>query len=158
MRSEARSKRDWVLEALALAALLAGFAIAAFYWDRIPRPFRLRPPRALRLWDPRASLLLLLAINTLTYVILTLAARYQRMLSLPAVIDLGLPEVRRIVRSMTIMLKTTTMLLFTYFTWAMSLLASGRGHGLHPAWLAFFVLAIPLPLASYTVKLLRYRK
>src|SRR2546421_208769 len=78
--AKARSKLDWILEAAALAALLAMFAIIAVHWNEIParpRP-RFLPTRGIRPWNPQTVLWIMMALSSSTYLLLTVAGLHQK--------------------------------------------------------------------------------
>jgi hypothetical protein len=160
-----RSKVDWIIETAALAALVAMFVIIATHWSEIPvRPrFRSLPPRAASFgytspWNPQTVLWIMMALAAATYMLLTLAGVFQKMINLPAEIHRDSPQVRQLVLSMMIVLKAMVMLLFVYFSWTLIAVVTGHGRGLRPEYLVLFVAAVPLPLILYTVKLRRYRR
>jgi len=156
-----RSPLDWVLEITALAALVAMFAIVAAHWNDFPvRPrFRALPPRAVQPWNPQTVLGIMLALGAATYVLLTLAGRFQRLINMPtAESPEHIAKVRQLVFSMMILMKAMVMLLFVYFSWTLLNVVVGHGRGLRPAYLALFVAVVPIPLILYTVKLRRYRR
>jgi len=148
-----RSTVDWILEAAALAALVAMFAIVAAHWGEIPRPrLRFLPPRAVHPWDPRIVLAIMMALGSATYVLLSLSGRFQKLM------NIEVPYARQQLLSMTIVLKAVVMLLLAYLSWTLVAVVTGHGRGLRPGYLALFVAAVPVPLILYTVKLRRYRR
>jgi hypothetical protein len=158
-----RTSLDWVLEAVALAGLIAVIAIIATYWPQIPPPrrFRFRPPPqqlALVTGNVKTALLIMSGLAAATYAALTAAAHSRRLIRLPEEVDTDSPHVRQLLLSMMIVTKAVIMLLFVYFAWTMLQVVLGRARGMNPASLSLFVLLVPLPLIFYTVKLRRYRK
>lgn len=152
-----RSTLDWILEAVALAAFLALIALVATHWNDIPTRSRFVPPRALRPWSPHLVLGIMVALDAGTYVLLTLAGQFQRLVSLPADIDRQLPRARQMILSMTIVLKAVAMGLFVYLSWTLIQVTTGHGRGLNPLFLALFPILVTAPLIFYTAKLRRYK-
>jgi hypothetical protein len=154
-----RSVVDWILELVALAAFVALIAIAANHWTQIPiRPRRFLPPPGVMPWTPHTVLGIMLALGSATYVLLTMAGQFQRLVSLPPDVDRDGPQVRQLLLSMMIVLKAVVMVLFVYLTWTLVQVTTGHSRGLSPGYLTLFVALVPLPLILYTVKLRRYRK
>src|ERR1700680_1334139 len=92
-----RSTQDWLLEAVAFAALIATFAMVFGHWQRLPG-FARR--------GSGGSLSVMVLLNAGVYLLLTLAARYQQLVSVPFEIDHERPEVKRLLLQMTIVIKT----------------------------------------------------
>src|SRR5579863_8694342 len=103
-----RTTTDWILEVVSVAAVIAVFVIVATHWSQIPRSRvpRFRPPGALVPWSAKNALWILMAINTGAYVLLTAAGYYQKLLNIPAEIDRDSPQVRQLLFSMMLILKT----------------------------------------------------
>jgi hypothetical protein len=153
-----RSAVDWALEAVSLAAVIATVAVAAAYWPRIAAraPLHLRIPRA---WNPKTALWIMLGIDVGTYLLLTAAARFQRLIYfVPAEMGRSSPQVRQLLLSMIIVLKAVMALLSAYLVWALVKVMLGHARSLNPRFLTLFVLCVPVPLILYTVKLRRYRR
>src|SRR5262245_4986467 len=110
-----RSMLDWTLEALALAALIVMAVIVIDHWNKLPR-FPLRFGARGNPWNG-ASTLMLLVMNAVLYLALTAAARYQHWINLPFEIDRQRIEVRQILLSMTIAMKTVLMILLAGLLW-----------------------------------------
>jgi hypothetical protein len=88
---------------VAFAALVATIVIVASNWPRLSTRLhpRFRIPGA---WDPGLVLWSMLAINLGSYVLLTAASYYQKIISVPALIDQGSAQVRQLLLSMVIVL------------------------------------------------------
>src|ERR1700722_12459637 len=93
-----RSTLDWVWEAVALTALVLSIGLVAVNWadlpDTIPTHFGAsgRPNG----WGGKGQLWALAAVNVGTYVLMTLASRYPRLVNLPFSIDRDDPQVQRL--------------------------------------------------------------
>jgi magnesium-transporting ATPase (P-type) len=146
---------DWLLEGVSFAALIATVVIVASNWTRLSH----RPPPRFRVqgaWNPNIVLWTMMAINIGAYMLLTAEGYYQKIISIPAAIDA--PQVRQLLFSMMIVLKTVMMLLSVYLVWSMVNVMLGHVLGLSPRFLTLFVVMVPVPLLLYTVKLRRYRR
>jgi len=155
-----RSAADWVLEALAFAALVAIIVIVATHWTelpaRVPRHFGIsgKPDR----WGNKNGMLLLPLTATGLYLLITLASRYQRLINAPIAIDRDAPEVQRLLQSMSITLKTVLLFVFVYVEWTNVNTALGRSAGLGKLFLPISLLAVVLPLGFYVQKLREHQK
>ncbi|MEP7353077.1 MAG: hypothetical protein ABI824_07580 [Acidobacteriota bacterium] len=165
-----RSKFDWLLEGVALLALLAGFTLVAYYWSRIPAHVPTRftsgigrfgsrsvapggsaPAFSLQqLWSARNGLWFVMGMNALAYIGLTLANRYQKLVSIPEQLARQSPHLRPLVYSMVIAAKTVLMLFSLFLVWSLISVGTGRGAPVNRESLTLFTLAVPLPLILFT--------
>lgn len=161
----ARSRFDWVLEAVALAALVGVFVLAWMYWDQLPNAVvprrRFGPPRSLwsTVWTFKNGLFLVMGLNTLAYLGLTVTGQSQKAILVPAELDKAAPHIRPMMFSLVIVLKTVLMLFALYLTWALVAIGTGGG-AMAREWfsgwsLTAFVLCVPLPLVLVTLRLRR---
>jgi uncharacterized membrane protein len=155
-----RSTFDWIGEAVALAALLGMIGLLAANWailpDRMPTHFGASgAPNA---WGSKDILWVLMFANVAAYIVMTLASRYQRLINLPIRVDRNSPEVRKLLRSMTIVLKAVMMLLLLYIAWAMVQTGLGRVEGLGAEFLPVFLAATFLPLMLFLRRLRKFEK
>lgn len=160
-----RTRMDWALEAVALLALIAVFGFALVYWDQLPggppRRFRLAtPPSAWSafwsyMWTVKGGLATLMVLNSLTYLTLTWGTGTQRLIVIPSELDRMAPHVRPMMFSLLIVLKAVLMLFALYLAFGLVNVAEGRGALFNGWWLTAFVLAVPLPLVLYTMRLRR---
>jgi len=95
-----RSTQDWLLEAIALAALIATFAMVFGHWQRLPG-FARR--------GSGGSLGVMVFLNAGVYVLLSAGARYQQLIHVPFEIDRERPEVKQLLLQMSIVLKAILM-------------------------------------------------
>jgi hypothetical protein len=146
-----RSRVDWVLEAVALAALLTALALTVYYWPRIP------DPRFVRLLPAKTTLWIVAFIDVAAYVGLTLSARGKGLIEIPPELERRSPQLRQMLFSMVIVMKAVLTLFAVYLVWALINVGLRRGGGLSGGFLTLFTLAVPLPLVVYTLKLRRYR-
>jgi hypothetical protein len=152
-----RTTVDWLLEGVSLAALAVTVAIVAVNWTRLSH----RPPPRFQIrgaWNPNVVLWTMMTINVGSYIMLTAAAHYQKIISLPETLERDSPQVRQLLLSMMIVMKAIMMLLSVYLIWSLVNVMLGHPRGLSPRFLTLFVLLVPLPLLLYTVKLRRYRR
>jgi hypothetical protein len=147
--SPRRSTQDWLLEAIAFAALLATFAMVFGHWQRLP-VFARR--------GSGGSLLVMVLTNAGVYVLLTLAARYQQLVNVPFEIDRERPEVKQLLLQMTIVLKTVLMVLLAGLLWIIIHTPMGRMRTAGRGYLAVFLIAMLAPTLVYVRKLSRFRK
>lgn len=145
-----RSKVDWVLEAVALLALLFAVAMTVYFWPRIP------PPR-FAILPAKTTLWMVVLIDAVAYLGLTLGARGKGFFEIPPDLERRSPQLRQMLYSMVIVMKAVLTLFAAYLVWALVNVGLRRGGGLSGEFLTIFTLAVPLPLVFYTLKLRRYR-
>jgi len=144
-----RSTQDWVLEAVAFAALIATFAMVFGHWQRLP-VFARR--------GSGGSLSVMVLLNAGVYLLLTFASRYQQLVNVPFEIDRERPEVKQLLLQMTIVLKTVLMVLLAGLLWIIVHTPLGRMRTAGRSFLALFLIAMLAPTLVYIRKLSRYRK
>jgi hypothetical protein len=144
-----RSAQDWLLEAIALAALVAMFAMVFGHWQRLP-VFARR--------SNGGSLGVMVLLNAGVYLLLTFASRYQQLISVPFEIDRERSEVKRLLLQMTIVLKTILMVLLAGLLWTIVHTPLGRIRAASRGFLVVFLIAMLAPTLVYVRKLSRYRK
>jgi hypothetical protein len=144
-----RSAQDWLLEVVALAALIATFAMVFGHWQRLPG-FARR--------GSGGSLSVLVLLNAGVYVLLTVAARYQQLVNVPFEIDRDRREVKQLLLQMTIVLKTVLMVLLAGLLWTIVHTPLGRMRTAGRGFLVVFLIAMLAPTLVYVRKLSRYRK
>jgi hypothetical protein len=147
--SPRRSTPDWLLEAIALAALIAMFAMVFGHWQRLP-VFARR--------GSGGSLSIMVLLNAGVYLLLTFASHYQQLVSVPFEIDRERLEVKRLLLQMTIVLKTVLMVLLAGLLWTIVHTPLGRMRTAGRGFLAVFLIAMLAPTLVYVRKLSRYRK
>jgi ABC-type branched-subunit amino acid transport system permease subunit len=148
-RYPGRSAQDWLLEAIALAALIATFAMVFGHWQRLPG-FARR--------GNAGSLGVMVFLNAGVYLLLTLAARYQQLVSVPFEIDRERPEVKQLLLRMTVVLKTVLMVLLAGLLWIIVNTPLGRMRSVGRSFLLVFLAAMLAPTLVYVRKLSRFRK
>jgi hypothetical protein len=146
-----RSKVDWVLEAVALLALLGAVGLAVYYWPRMPAP------RVTRFLPVKTTLWIVTLIDFTAYAGLTLGSRGKGLFEIPPELERRSPQLRQMLFSMLIVVKAVLTLFGSYLVWALINIGMRRGGALSGGFLTLFTLAVPLPLLFYTVKLRRYR-
>jgi hypothetical protein len=114
-----------MLEAGSLGALLAIFGVVGSNWKdlpaRVPRHFNaLGNPDA---WGGKNGLLLLPLTYWGIYILLTIASRDQKLISIPMSVDRDAPEVQSLLVGMSILLKTIVLRMLLYLAWAAALVA-----------------------------------
>jgi len=144
-----RSAQDWLLEAVALAALVAMFAMVFGHWQRLPVYARR---------GNGGSLSVMVLLNAGVYLLLTFASRYQQLINVPFEIDCDRPEVKQLLLRMTIVLKTVLMVLLAGLLWTIVHTPLGRMRTAGRGFLAVFLIAMLAPTLIYVRKLSRYRK
>lgn len=150
-----RTGFDWLMEGAALAGLLAVFGLAAFYWDQIPdgAPRRFRFAQSSTVWTIKNGMWLLMGLNLTAYLALTIGGQSQKLIRVPAELDRAAPHVRPMMFSLLLVLKTVLMLFAAYLTWALVSIGRGERGFLSGWWLTALVLALPLPLALYSMRI-----
>jgi hypothetical protein len=144
-----RSTPDWLLEAIALAALIATFAMVFEHWQRLP-VFARR--------GSGGSYSVMVLLNAGVYLLLTFAARYQQLINVPFEIDRDRPEVKQLLLQMTIVLKTVLMVLLAGLLWIILHTPLGRLRTAGREYLAVFLVAMLAPTLIYVRRLSRFRK
>jgi Ca2+/H+ antiporter len=144
-----RSVQDWVLEAIAFVALVAMFAMVFGHWQRLPTFVRR---------GGVVSYSVMVLLNAGIYMLLTLASRYQQLVSVPFEIDRDRPEVKQLLLQMTIVLKTILMVLLAGLLWIIMHTHLGRIRTAGRGFLVVFLIAMLAPTLVYVRKLSRFRK
>lgn len=153
-----RSGLDWALEAVALAALLTMLVLLAVHWEHLPlRPARMRYPGSPRSWSVRAALGLMGALGVISYLGMTLAIHFEKLIHIPEALGRAAPHLRQMMFRMGILLKAVLMAVSLYFVWVLVNLAQGRRAGFGPGHITAVALVVLIPLVLYTVKLWRAR-
>jgi hypothetical protein len=148
-RDPCRSVQDWLLEAIAFTALVAMFAMVFGHWQRLPI-FARR--------GSGGSYTVMVLLNAGIYVLLTFASHYQQLVNVPFEIDRDLPEVKRLLLQMTIVLKTILMVLLAGLLWIIIHTPLGRMRTAGRGFLVLFLIAMLAPTLVYVRKLSRFRK
>ena len=138
-RYPCRSVQDWLLEAIALAALIAAFAMVFGHWQRLPG-FARR--------GNAGSLGVMVFLNAGVYLVLTLASRYQQLVAVPFEIDRERPEVKQLLLRMTM----------AGLLWIIMHTPVGRMRTASRGFLLVFLIAMLAPTLVYVRKLSRFRK
>jgi hypothetical protein len=138
-----------LLEAIALAALIATFAMVFEHWQRLP-VFARR--------GSGGSYSVMVLLNAGVYLLLTFAARYQQLINVPFEIDRDRPEVKQLLLQMTIVLKTVLMVLLAGLLWIILHTPLGRLRTAGREYLAVFLVAMLAPTLIYVRRLSRFRK
>ena len=148
-RGPRRSAQDWLLEAIAFAALIAMFGIVFGHWQRLP-VFARR--------GSGGSYGVMVLLNAGIYLLLTFASHYQQLVSMPFEIDRDRPEVKYLLLQMTIVLKTILMVLLAGLLWIIVHTHLGRMRTAGRGFLLLFLIAMLAPTLIYVRKLSRFRK
>lgn len=155
-----RSATDWIIEALAVAMLIGIFAMVALNWPELPErvPTHFNATGAPDGWGSKTSMWFLPGMAVLLYALLTAASRFQSLINLPLNVDRSQPEVRKILLSMTIVLKAVILMSFLYIVTASIQTAVGKGSGLGGIFLPLFLAATFVPMGFYLFQLRHYRR
>ncbi|MEP6963726.1 MAG: hypothetical protein ABI995_16735 [Acidobacteriota bacterium] len=159
-----RSKMDWTLEAIALAALLGAIGLLLHYYPQIPHPivrpdFRYAPqPGVMGLMTAKNALWVVSALNLAAYLGLTFGSLSRGLIHIPEHIERESPYLPQMMFSVVIVMKAVLMMFSIYIVWALINIGLRQPNGLSGRELTLFTLAVPLPLIYYTVKLRRYRR
>jgi low temperature requirement protein LtrA len=155
---------DWILEGVALAALLSAVALVIVYFPQIPERFVNlgyrygRPQGVAGLMTARNVLWMVAGIDLAAYVGLTVGARGKGLFEIPPELERQSPHLRQMLFSMVIVMKTVLMLFAVYLVWSLVNVGLRRGGGLNGGFLTLFTLLVPVPLVFYTVKMRKYSK
>jgi hypothetical protein len=159
-----RSKVDWVLEGVALTALLTTLALAGYYWPQIPERvvqlgYRYGRPQGINgLMTAKNALWVVGLIDIGAYIGLTMGARGKGLIEIPPEVERGSPRLRQMLFSMVIVMKAVLMMFAVYLVWSLVNIGLRRGGGFSGGFLTLFTLAVPLPLVFYTLKLRKYQR
>jgi hypothetical protein len=154
-----RTTLDWVLEAASLAVLVAIFINLAAHWPELPN----RVPHHYGFagnpngWGGKNWMWVLPVTAAGIFILLTLSSYYPRLINLPVSVDRESPPVRKLLLTMSGVLKLTTLLILGYINWAGINIALGRARGISPIFLPVVLLVTFGPIVFYTKKLQRYR-
>ena len=144
-----RALQDWLLEAIALAALIATLVLVLTHWQRLP---------AFARRGSGGSYSVMVLLNAGIYVLLTCASHFQQLVNVPFEIDRERPEVKRLLLRMTIVLKTILMVLLAALLWIIMHTPLGRIRAASRGFLLVFLIAMLTPTVVYVRKLSRFRK
>ena len=97
-------------------------------------------------------------LNAGVYFLLSAAARFQQLISVPFEIDRERPEVKQLLLRMTIVLKTVLMVLLAGLLWIIVNTPVGRMRTASRGFLLVFLAAMLAPTLVYVRKLSRFRK
>lgn len=152
-----RSAIDWFFECVSATALVAAIADVASHWralpERIPTHFGAAGnPNG---WGGKDTLLLLLGATVAMAIVLTVAESYQRLINIPLGVDRDSPAVRRLLRSMVIVMKAVITVAFVWVSDLTMRTAMGEADGLGRAFLPVFLGGTFVPIIYYVVRLKR---
>jgi hypothetical protein len=154
-----RSTLDWVLEVVSLAVLVSIFVNLAANWselpDRVPHHYGFAGnPNA---WGGKGYAWVVPIAAVGLYLLMTAASRYQGLINLPFTVDRKLPEVQKLLLSLSLFLKAAILLTFAYMSRAGINTALARAQGLGPMFAPISLAALLCPTIFFARKLWRYR-
>lgn len=152
-----RSNSDWLREAVSAAALAFACVDVGIHWSIVPEriPVHFDAAGNPNAWGGKTMLLYLLATTVGMVILLTVAETRQRLINIPMKVDRNSPEVRRLLRSMVITLKSVITISFAWIVDSTMRTALGEAAGLGRAFLPIFLCSTFAPLIYYLVKLHR---
>ena len=152
-----RSILDWVLEVASATTLLGAITDVAMHWSALPAriPVHFGADGNPNGWGGKNMLLFLSAMTIVMAILLTVAESRQRLVNIPIRVDRESPDVRRLLRSMVIVLKTVITIMFAWITDLTMRTAAGEASGLGHAFLPVFLAGTFAPLVYYLAKLKR---
>jgi len=150
-----RSGVDWLLESIAAAAVIAAAAEIAMRWNALPAkiPTHFGINGQANGWGGRNSLLLLLGSTVVMFALLTVAEKYQRLVNIPVKVDREAPEVKRLIRSLTIAIKAVLSAGFFWITHVTLGIAMSERGAMGRVFLPVFLAAVFAPIVYYGVRL-----
>jgi uncharacterized membrane protein len=154
------SPLDWLLEIVSLAALGAMYGLAAGSWSGLPDvvPTHFGISGTPNSWGDKRSIWLVPAVGLFIYLLLTVSARYPRLVNLPFRVDRNAPEVQRIIFRLLASSKAATMLLLAYIVYGQVQSAMRQTNSLGIAFIPLFLIATIVPFAVYLKQLRRYKQ
>ena len=152
-----RSGVDWLLEIVGTAAVIAAAAEIATRWSALPAkiPIHFGIDGQANGWGERNSLLVLLASTIVMFVLLTIAEKYQRLVNIPVKVDRQAPEVKRLIRSLAIVIKAVLSAGFFWITHTTIAIALKERTAMGSVFLPLFLAAVLAPVIYYSVRLKR---
>ncbi|MBU0616312.1 MAG: DUF1648 domain-containing protein [Planctomycetes bacterium] len=151
-----RSPADWLAETVAVAGLIIGLVLPAYYWsslpERVPSHFgAFGQPNA---WSARGFVWFLPAVMVVVYLVLTsISLIPPRYYNYPWQITAeNAPRQVRIVRRLLCVLKAELVWLFVYLTWQTIRVALGQVSGLGSAFLPVTLLVVFGTVIYYFVR------
>ena len=150
-----RSGLDWLLEAVSAAAVVAASVKIAARWNTLPAkiPTHFAIDGQANGWGGRNSLLVLLGSTVVMFALLTIAERYQRLVNIPVKVDREAPEVKRLIRSLAIVIKAVLSAGFFWITHVTIGIAMRERTEMGGVFLPLFLAAVLLPVIYYTARL-----
>jgi len=148
---------DWVFEIVSAVAILAAIADVAMHWNMLPQriPVHFGIAGNPNAWGAKSMLPLLLLTTLVVAIVLTVAETHQRLINIPMSVDRDSPEARRLLRSMTIVLKAVITVTSVWIVDLTMRTAVGEANGLGRAFAPVFLGGIIAPLIYYLVRLYR---
>ena len=148
-----------VLELVAIAGVIAMWAMVAAYWSELPSrvPAHFGASGATDRWGGKNALFVLPVVGVVMYAGLTITSRLPQYFNLPPSVDSKHPAVLALMTELLVVTKTIAVLTFTYIEWASIQTALGQRNGLGRGFLPFAVSVAILAPILYIVKLRRYR-
>jgi uncharacterized membrane protein len=152
-----RSALDWVFEIVSAGALLLAIGDVAMHWSMLPEriPIHFGAAGDPNGWGSKSMLLLLLATTVTMAILLTVAESRQRLINIPMNLDRDSPKVRRLLRSMVIVMKAVITVAFAWIVDLTMRTAVGEANGLGREFMPLFLGGVILPIVYYLVKLFR---
>ena len=154
-----RARLQFLLEVLAALLLLVMLVLPVWYWtqlpDKLPTHFNYRgEPTA---WGSKSSIWILPCLSIPLYALLTAAARYTKLASVPFTIDRDDPNVDALLKEMVLVVKAGVMLTFAFILWSSIRTALAQAGGLSLLFVPLNLLLVVGPALGYTVALWKYR-
>ena len=152
-----RAAADWVMEAIALAALLGMVVLLLDQWQQVPEkvPIHFSASGAANRWGSKDSLWLLPLLGGVVYLLLTFTAKNPYFMNVPIQIDRENPVVRSLLLRMSITLKAAILLTFLGIIWFSIDTALGKSEGLGAWFLPSTLVVICGPMIGFLVRLNR---
>lgn len=152
-----RSTTDWIFETVWAVALFAAIGEVALRWSSLPAriPVHFDASGGVNGWGGKSMLLVLVGSTIAMSILLTIAASFQRMINIPMNADRDSPAVRRLLRSMVIVMKTVMTLGFFWIDHVTIKTALGEPGGMGRLFLPLFLSGTFLPIVYFMVKLHR---
>ena len=140
-----------------MCALVAAVVDVAMHWSVLPArvPTHFDALGNANGWGGKGMLLVLLGTTVMVAVVMTVAESYQRLINIPVDVDRESPEVRRLLRSMVIVLKAVIAVAFAWISDVTMRTALGEARGLGGWFLPVFLLGVLGPVVYYVVRVRR---
>lgn len=149
------SSLEKFLEAWAVVGIILNIIFIAMFWNELPNriPTHFGPSGAPDAWGGKGMLLFLTGMNVMLYLLLTIVSRLPQTFNYPVKVTTeNALQQYYLARYLLLLLKTETVLLFTYILWGTIQVAQGKAEGLGILLLPIFLCIFFVTIGVYFYK------